>query len=383
MIIESIELAFQTHFNRVPIIVRSPARINIIGEHTACSDGYVMPVAIDIAIYVAVSRRNDEEIHLYAESYGEAFQAKLSDLKQTEKDWVNYILGVADQLQKWGYHIGGFNLYIDGDVPLGTRLSSSAAIACATGYALMELFSLSASKLDLVKIAQMTEQGFAGVENGFIDQFAAVFGKRGNAILLDCKSMFYDYIPLKLNGYQLVLLNTNIKYSLSNSASTLVRAQCEQGLAWVKANISQVTSLSEVNIKMLDKYVKHKDIDVYRKCKFIIEENQRIISAAEQLKNGNLKGLGQAMFQAHDGLREFYQVSCKKLDFLVDSVKSLPYVLGARMMGEGFDGCTLSIVKEEKIDEFIEKITQAYEDEFSKKLDSYVVETDDGVTLIL
>lgn len=383
MIIESIKSAFKEHFNRVPIIVRSPGRINLIGEHTGYNDGYVLPVAIDIATYVAVSRRNDKEIHLYAESYGETFQVKLADLKRTEKDWVNYILGIADQLQRWGYQIGGFNLYIDGDVPLDAELSSSAAVECATAYALIELFSLSVPKLDIAKIAQMAEQSFAGGNYGIMDQFASVFGKRGNAILLDCKSLWYDHVPLKLNGYQLVLLNTNVKNSASTTICNKVKEQCEQGLEWIKTNVGQVTSLRDVNIKMLDKYIKRKDIDVYLKCKFVIEENQRVLLAAEQLKNGNLKGLGQIMFQTNDGLRGLYQVNCKELDFLIDTVKNLPYVLGARMIGEGFTGCTLNIVKEEKIDELIEELTKVFEDKFSIRLDAYVVEIENGTTLIL
>ncbi|TCC91706.1 galactokinase [Pedobacter frigiditerrae] len=380
MIIESIKSAFKKHFNRVPIIVRSPGKINLIGEYT---DGYVLPAAIDIVTYVAVSRRSDDDIHLYSESYSEAFQGKLSDLNKTEKDWINYILGIADQLQKWGYHIGGFNLYIDGDVPFDDELSSSAAVECATAYALIELFSLSVPKLDVAKIAQMAEKGFKGGNGSIIDQFTSVFGKKGNAILLDCKNLCHEHIPLKLDGYQLVLLNANLEDSTSTIRLDRAKEQCEQGLLWIKSNVTQVVSLQDTSLKMLDKYVKGKDVEIYKKCKFIVEENQRVLLAAEHLKNANLKGFGQVMFQTHDGLSELYQVSCNELDFLVNTVKKIPYVLGARMMGEGFDGCILNIVKEERIDDFIEELTQVFEDEFSKKLDAYVVEIENGTALIL
>ncbi|MES2652481.1 MAG: galactokinase [Bacteroidota bacterium] len=383
MITESIKLTFIKHFNHEPIIVKSPGRINIIGEHTDYNDGYVLPAAINKAIYVAVSKRRDEEIHLYSESYAETVQTSLQQLRKSEKDWANYILGVADQLQKWGYNIGGFNLYIDGDVPLGAGLSSSAAVECATAYALIELFSLSVPKLDIAKIAQKAEQTFAGVNGGIMDQFASVFGKKDHAILLDCKIMKHQYIPLKLKGYKLVLLNTNVKHALTDSAYNRRRQQCEQGVAWVRANVEGITSLRDVSVKMLDKYVKIKDVDVYQKCKFVIEENERVLMAVAQLKSGDLKGLGQAMFQTHDGLSRAYRVSCEELDFLVESVKNLPYVLGARMMGGGFGGCTLNIVEEGKVDEFIEKLEQAYEQEFLMELDAYVVETDDGTKLIL
>jgi galactokinase len=382
MIIESIKSAFKKHFKHVPIIVRSPGKINLAGGYSNDNDGYVLPVAIDIVTYVAVSRRNDNEIHLYAESYAEAFETKLSNLNITEKGWVNYILGVADQLQKWGYHIGGFNLYIDGDVPLDDELSSAAAVQCSTVYALIELFSLSVPMLDIAKIAQMAGQDFEIVNKSIIDQFASVFGKKGNAILLDSKSLDYDYVPLKLDGYQLVLLKANLDSKISNNKLVKIKEQCEQGLLWVKSNAEQVKSLRDTSLKMLDKYVKRKDIEVYNKCKFIIEENQRVLLAAEHLRSANLRGFGQVMYQTHEGLSECYQISCTELDFLVTTVKKISYVLGARMMEEGFEGCTLNIVKEENIDDFIEELTQVFEDKFAKKLDAYVVEIENGTTLI-
>lgn len=383
MITETIKAAFISHFNHEPIIVKSPGRINIIGEHTDYNNGYVLPAAINKAIYVAVSKRRDEEIHLYAESYSHTFKTTICTLKKSDKDWVNYILGVADQLQKWGYNIGGFNLYIDGDVPLGAGLSSSAALECATVYALIELFSLSVQKIDIAKIAQKAEHTFAGVNCGIMDQFASVFGKKDHAILLDCKSMKHQYIPLKLKGYTLVLLNTNVKHALTNSAYNRRRQQCEQGVAWVQAAVDGIYSLRDVTVKMLDKYVKIKDVDVYQKCKFVIEENERVLNAAVQLKSGDVDGLGKAMFETHDGLSRAYRVSCEELDFLVESAKNLSYVLGARMMGGGFGGCTLNIVAEGRVDEFIEKLELAYKKEFLIELAAHVVETDDGTRLIL
>lgn len=383
MLVESIKSAFIAHFNHEPIIVKSPGRINIIGEHTDYNDGYVLPVAINKAMYVAVSKRSDQEIHLYAESYKESVHTSICQLKQTEKDWANYILGVAYQLQHWGYNIGGFNLYVDGNIPLGAGLSSSAALACATTYALAELFYLSVPKIDIAKIAQMAEQTFAGVNCGIMDQFVSVFGKKHNAILLDCERLDHTEIPLKLNGYQLVLFNTNIKHNLADSAYNKRRQQCEQGVEWVKSKVDQVHTLRDVTVKMLDKYVKPKSTDVYRKCKFIIEENRRVLEAVEQLKSNNLKALGQAMFDTHYGLSKIYEVSCKELDFLVDAVKNLPYVLGARMMGGGFGGCTLNIVEEANVNELIKVLEQAYERAFAKKLSAYLVETDDGTALIL
>ncbi|MEJ5995673.1 galactokinase [Pedobacter sp. Du54] len=380
---DSVKRAFVKHFKHAPIIVKSPGRINIIGEHTDYNSGYMLPAAIDKAIYVAVSRRSDHEIHLFSESYAEMVKSSIFALTKSDKNWANYILGVADQLQKWDYKIGGFNLYITGDVPLGAGLSPSAAGACATTYALVELFSLSVPKLDIARIAQKAEQTFAGVNFGVMDQFASVFGKKGNAILLDCKSLKCQYIPLKLEGYKLVLLNTNVKHSLANSAYNRRRQQCEQGVAWIKANVSKVNTLRDVNVKMLDKYVKTKDVDVYQKCRFVVEENERVLAAITHIENGNLRGLGQAMFETHDGLSRAFRVSCEELDFLVELVKNLPYVLGARMMGGGFGSCTLNLVEAGKVNEFIENLQKAYAAEFLIKLDAYCVEIGDGTTLVL
>jgi len=372
---------FKKLFNAEPILVRSPGRINIIGEHTDYNGGFVMPAAIDKAIYVAISKREDDEIHLFSESYQQFDISSVKDLKKSENSWANYILGVADQLKERGYKLGGFNFYIDGDVPLGAGLSSSAAVECATGFALDQLFSLSVPKMDIALIAQKAEQTFAGVNCGIMDQFASVFGKKDHAIMLDCRSMEYSYIPLKLDGYKLLLLNTNVKHALADSAYNKRRAQCEQGVAWVKEHYPNANTLRDVDLNMLEAYVKPMDIDVYNKCRFVVEEIARLLSAAKQLKNGDLKALGKLMIETHEGLSKEYEVSCKELDFLVDAVKPLDEVLGARMMGGGFGGCTINIVKEEKIADLIEELASKYLLEFGLKLDAYTVQTDNGTSL--
>ncbi|WP_316828449.1 galactokinase [Pedobacter miscanthi] len=372
---------FKKLFNAEPLLVRSPGRINIIGEHTDYNGGFVMPAAIDKAIYVAIAKRADDEIHLFSESYQQFDFSSVKNLKKSENSWANYILGVADQLKERGYKLGGFNFYIDGDVPLGAGLSSSAAVECATGFALDQLFSLSVPQMDIALIAQKAEQTFAGVNCGIMDQFASVFGKKDQAIMLDCRSMEYNYIPLKLDGYKLLLLNTNVKHALADSAYNKRRAQCEQGVAWVKAYHPEVNTLRDVDLNMLETYVKPKDAEVYNKCRFVVEEISRLLSAAAQLKDGNLEALGKLMFETHEGLSKDYEVSCKELDFLVEAVKPLDFVLGGRMMGGGFGGCTINIVKEEKIADLVEELSSKYLLEFGLKLDSYTVQTDNGTSI--
>lgn len=378
---QDLKNTFKKLFNAEPILVRSPGRINIIGEHTDYNGGFVMPAAIDKAIYVAISKREDDEIHLFSESYQQFDISSIKSLKKSENSWANYILGVADQLKERGHRLGGFNFYIDGDVPLGAGLSSSAAVECATGFALDQLFSLSVPKMDIALIAQKAEQTFAGVNCGIMDQFASVFGKKDQAIMLDCRSMKHIYIPLKLDGYKLLLLNTNVKHALADSAYNKRRSQCEQGVAWVKEHYPNVNTLRDVDLAMLETHVKPKDLEVYTKCSFVVKEIGRLLTAAEQLENGNLQGLGKLMFETHEGLSKDYEVSCKELDFLVDAVKPLDYVLGARMMGGGFGGCTINIVKEEKIADLIEELSSKYSLHFGLKLGSYTVQTDNGTSL--
>lgn len=235
--------------------------------------------------------------------------------------------------------------------------------------------------MDIALIAQKAEQTFAGVNCGIMDQFASVFGKKDQAIMLDCRSMKHIYIPLKLDGYKLLLLNTNVKHALADSAYNTRRAQCEQGVAWVREHYPNVNTLRDVDLSMLETHVKPKDEEVFTKCSFVVKEIGRLLTAAEQLENGNLQGLGNLMFETHQGLSKDYEVSCKELDFLVEAVKPLDYVLGARMMGGGFGGCTINIVKEEKIVDLIEELSSKYLLQFGLKLDSYTVQTDNGTSL--
>ncbi len=377
----SLEKKYKELFNQVPMLVRSPGRINIIGEHTDYNEGFVLPAAIDKAIYVAVGQRTDNEIHLYSVDFKEAYKVAISDLQPTET-WATYILGVADQLIKRGYKIGGFNLVIDGDVPLGAGLSSSAAVECATVFALNELFELGIDKMEMVKIAQKAEHEYAGVMCGIMDQFASMFGKKDHVIKLDCRSLEYEYMPLKLDGYKLVLFNSNVKHSLASTEYNTRRQQCEQGVAWVKEHHPHVNSLRDVSIQMLQQYVLPKDELVFTRCKFVVEEIQRLLTACEDLQKGDIVSLGKKMFATHEGLSKEYEVSCEELDYLVNAVKHNPAVLGARVMGGGFGGCTINIIREDAVEEIVEKLAISYKAAMGLHLSSYSVQTDDGTSIV-
>lgn len=380
--IKGIKEKFSELYGEEPIIIRSPGRVNIIGEHTDYNEGFVLPAAIDKAIYIAINKRTDEEIHLYAQDYKQAYTSSLSTVAPTEEGWPNYILGVVDQLQKRGYQLGGFNLVIDGDVPLGAGLSSSAAVECATAYALNHIYSLGAEKLELVKAAQLAEHTFAGVLCGIMDQFASMFGKKDHVIKLDCRSLHYEYVPLDLKGYRILLLNTNVKHSLASSEYNTRREQCEQGVAWIKKHYPHVNSLREATMQMLNEHVAGRDQVIYKRCKYVVEEIERLLTGCEDLKAGNLKALGEKMFRTHEGLSKEYEVSCKELDFLVQEVKGEASVLGARMMGGGFGGCTINLVKEEHIDALVEKISKDYKAAMDLELSAYVAQIEDGTGLV-
>jgi galactokinase len=365
-----------------PLIVRSPGRINIIGEHTDYNEGFVLPAAIDKAIYVAISPRNDNEIHLYAGDYEETHVVTVDSVAPSEKHWPNYILGVVDQLQKRGYTIKGFDLAIDGDVPLGAGLSSSAAVECATAFALNELFSLQLPKLEMVLAAQKAEHTFAGVMCGIMDQFASMFGEKDHVIKLDCRSLDYEYVPLDLKGYKIVLLNTNVKHSLSSSEYNTRRQQCEQGVEWIKQHKPAVNSLRDATMQMLDEYVLPKDKLIYTRCKYVVEEIQRLLDGCNDLQRGDLQALGKKMFRTHEGLSKEYEVSCTELDILVDAVKNEPAVVGARMMGGGFGGCTINIVQEDAIEGLVEKLAETYRRQAQLDLSAYIVQVENGTEML-
>lgn len=356
-----IENRFAEIFNNpAKFIIRSPGRINVIGEHTDYHQGFVLPAAIDKNVYVAIRKNNSEKIRLYSESFSQHIEMSLQDINPSVQSWANYILGVVDEMQKLGHQLEGFDLYITGDVPLGAGLSSSAAVECATGFAINELFSLNISRIDLAKIGQQAEHHFAGVMCGIMDQFASLMSLPQSLLKLDCRSLDYEHIPLELGEYTFLLLNTNISHALDDSEYNNRRAQSEQGVEWIQELYPHVQSLRDTTPQMLKEIVLPKDKEIYTKCQYVVEENRRLLDSCEALKQKDLITLGLKMYGSHQGLSEQYKVSCDELDFLVGEAKMYPDVLGARMMGGGFGGCTINLIKEEFIPQFIDEVSQRY-----------------------
>lgn len=363
------------------MIVRSPGRVNLIGEHTDYNNGFVLPAAINKAIYMAVSRRSDNEIHLVSLDLDRKFTGSIDRLELSSLHWPDYILGVVQQVQALGLSVGGFNCVFGGDIPLGAGMSSSAALECATAFALNQLFGLGLDPMTMVKLSQKAENLFVGVQCGIMDQFASMFGRKDHVIRLDCQSLEYAYVPFKMDGIRIVLLDTNVKHSLASSEYNTRRLQCEAGVKLVQAHHPEVKSLRDVSIEMLAKYVAPVDSLVNQRCEYVVEEIARLLAATQDLEQGDIHAFGQKMFATHDGLSKKYAVSCPEADFLVDQVRNDPAVIGARMMGGGFGGCTINLVKEDAIDELIERLTPLYRNTMKKELKVYIGQIENGTSL--
>lgn len=381
-IAQNLAKQFRDLFDTEPLLVRSPGRINLIGEHTDYNHGLVLPAAINKNIYVAIQKREDEEIHLFSGHFGEIYQTSLQSVKPSGKLWPDYILGVVDEIQKSGHQLKGFNAIFDGDIPQGAGLSSSAALECATAYGLNELFGLGYDRLAMAKLSQAAENKFVGVKCGLMDQFASVFGKKQHLIKLDCDSLDYEYIPFLAKDITIVLFDTQVKHSLASSAYNERREQCEAGVAMIRKHISTVSSLRDTTEEMLLQYVKPLDGLVYRRCTYVVSEIKRLQDACEDLKKNDFEQFGKRMFETHAGLKDLYEVSCPELDVLVDFVKNKPEVLGARMMGGGFGGCTINLVKTAAVEDLILKTAAHYKIAMGKELQTYVAQIEDGTGIV-
>ena len=369
---------FQQLFAQEALIIRSPGRINLIGEHTDYNMGFVLPAAINKAIYLGIHSREDRLISLYSLDYHENYETDLDSIKSSGKLWPDYLLGVVEQIQKSHNLDHGFNIVFGGDIPPGAGLSSSAALECATAYALNTIFDLNFEKIALVRLAQSAENEFVGVKCGIMDQFASMFGKKDHLLRLDCRSLEYDYVPFHAGNLKIVLFDTRVKHSLASSAYNERREQCEAGVKLIQAVYPEVMSLRDATEEMLLDFVKPVSEIIYSRCTFIVAEIQRLLDACNDLGNKDMQSFGQRMFETHAGLKDLYQVSCEELDLLVELVKNNSDVIGARMMGGGFGGCTINLVKTEAVNALIKKVGDAYREQTGTEMLAYVVEIEDG-----
>lgn len=379
----SVYTKFLELFDTQPILVRSPGRINLIGEHTDYNEGYVMPAAIDRDIVVAIDFSMDAHSTLYSVKHNEFFSFHTTDPAKVKSPlWANYLLGVVRKFMDQGHQVKAFNCVIDGDVPTGAGLSSSAALECSFAFALNHLQKFRISKQELITIAQWSEHNYAGVKCGIMDQFASMMGLAGKAFVLDCRSLAYRYFPVDLKETSIVLCDSMVKHSLASSEYNTRRAECERGVSIIRQHYPDVKTLRDATLTMIETHKQEFPDKVYNRCAYVIQENKRVLDAAKDLENGNLQAFGQKMYETHHGLSELYEVSCEELDFLVEESKRHPGVIGARMMGGGFGGCTINFVLNKDLHEFISNMSTAYEQKFGVKMTTYVVTIRDGTGLI-
>ena len=379
---QQIQLLFQQVFNNeADLCVQSPGRINIIGEHTDYNNGFVLPAAIDKKVIVGIRKRDDDLIVMYAEAFEEKKEVKIPKMKPLG-DWADYILGVVAQLIKKNYVIGGFEILLKGDIPIGAGLSSSAAVECATIFALNELFDFGLEKMKMVQMAQMAEHEYAGVKCGIMDQFASMFGKKDHLIKLDCRSLEYEYIPFQNQDFVLVLFNSNVKHALVDSEYNIRRNQCNEGVEMIRKYHPQINSLRDADTEMVEKYIRPQDELIYRRCHYVVSENIRLLQLCEALNHNNLDKCGKLMHETHLGLSEDYEVSCPELDLLVKIAMEQPGVIGARLVGGGFGGCTINLVRKENLESVIYEVENGYKLSSGKEATTYIVNVEDGTKLI-
>jgi galactokinase len=370
-------------FDTQPILVRSPGRINLIGEHTDYNEGFVMPAAIDRDIIAAVDFSIDSHSTLYSIKHNEFFSFHTSDPARVKSPlWANYLLGVVRRFVENGYSVKPFNCVIGGDVPTGAGLSSSAALECSIAFALNELHGFKVSKQELIFIAQWAEHNYAGVKCGIMDQFSSMMGKEGKAFVLDCRSLEYHYFPVDLSQCAIVLCDSMVKHSLASTEYNTRRTECEEAIKIIQRTHPEVKSLRDVKFQMIDHHREDFPPKVYNRCRYILEENQRVIDASHDLEKGDLNAFGQRMYLSHDGLSRLYEVSCPELDFLVEEAKKIPGIIGARMVGGGFGGCTINFVSKPHVKDFLSSMIKAYKEKYKVVMNTYIVGIKDGTGLI-
>jgi galactokinase len=382
-LVKNIKHSFIKRFNKQPLLVASPGRINLIGEHTDYNNGFVFPASIDKYIVSALSKNKEKVSFIYSYNMDESIELDLKNIKKEEKKtWKNYALGVIKEIQLKGFELQNFNLVFGGNVPEGAGLSSSAALENSIVFGLNELFQLKLSKDEMIQISVKAEQNFAGVQCGIMDQFSSMKGKVGNALFLDCKNLSYKNIPIKMNEHELVLINSNVKHSLFDSSYNKRKEECNIGLSILQNNFANIKSLRDVNLLQL-KYMKNEIPPIiYNRCLYIIEENERVHKAKNAIENNNWSKFGQLLFASHQGLQQLYEVSCEEIDFLVAYAKNSNNVVGSRMIGGGFGGCTLNLIKKGEVENFTKSLAKKYKEKYNTQIDIYAVNISNGTHLI-
>lgn len=377
-----IQEKFKTLFGEEGKLFASAGRINLIGEHTDYNGGYVFPGAIDAGIVAEIKLNGSDKVHAFSLDYDEYVEFGLNEEDLPQQAWARYIFGVCRETLKRGGKVEGFDTVFAGDVPLGAGLSSSAALESTFAFAINYLFQNGIDKFDLAKIGQSTEHNYCGVKCGIMDQFASVFGKKGSLIRLNCKTLEYKYFPFDPKGYKLVLIDSCVKHELASSAYNKRRQSCENTAAAIRKNHPEVEFLSDAKRVWLDEVRDQIPSEDFMRAEYVIGEVQRVLDVCDALERNDYETVGEMMYQTHFGLSKLYEVSCEELDFLNKLARKCD-VTGSRVMGGGFGGCTINLVKEELYDTFIATAKEQFAAKFGHEPKIYNVVISDGARILV
>ena len=377
MIKKELQNIFMQRFGSEGVVYTSPGRINVIGELTDYNGGFVFPGAIDKGIFACISLNGTDKVRAYSIDYDEYTEFGMNEEDKPAQHWACYIFGVCREIQKRGYAVKGFDTVFFGNVPLGAGMSSSAALESTFAFALNDLLGLGIGKFELARIGQSTEHNYCGVKCGIMDQFASLFGKAGNLMRLNCATMEFEYFPFNPMGYKLVLLDTVVKHELASSAYNRRRESCENACAHIAAKHPEVKYLSDATMVMLNEVDTEIPAEDYMRAEYVIGEKQRVLDVCDALEKGDYETVGERMYGTHYGMSKLYEVSCEELDYLNDIAKECG-VTGSRVMGGGFGGCTINLVKEDLYDAFIATAKEKFAAKFGHEPKVYDVVISDG-----
>jgi galactokinase len=369
---------FGNLFGGRPRVFRAPGRVNLIGEHTDYNDGFVMPAAIAFSTYVAVAPRPDQKVAIHSLQFPGQFLFDGNNLPQQRSfTWCDYTLGVARELMARGMKLSGANVLVHGEVPIGAGLSSSAALEVASAFALLSQAASSMPRPEIAKLCRRAENNFVGARVGIMDQFVSCMGKAGHAILLDCRTLQYEAVPIP-GDIQLVICNTMVKHDLATGTYNTRRAECEEGVRVLAKSNPAIHALRDVSIDLLQEHARDLPPVVFKRCSHVIHENQRTLDAAGAFSSGDLARVGELMAASHCSLRDLYEVSCRELDIMVEAAQGFPGFIGGRMTGGGFGGCTINLVREQNAESFATQIADRYQAATGIAPQVYICSAEDG-----
>ena len=366
---------FTERFGSRPAIFGAPGRVNLIGEHTDYNDGFVLPFAIDKRTFVGCVLRDDFMINAHSRTLNESVSIRIGDTDRS-KGWGLYLHGIAERLKSRGTAITGANLLVDSEIPFGAGLSSSAALEISVGLALATVGGSSVDLVDLAFAGQEVEHEYLGLRSGIMDQFTSALATADNALLIDCRTLAFENIPINFEDHAFVVCDSKVEHELADSAYNERRSQCEEGVYLIKKSFPSVRSLRDVSEQHLAEVDLPDPID--RRCRHVVSENKRTLESAEALRQGKLEQLGTLMFESHESLRDEYEVSCDELDVLVEAARGFDGVVGARMTGGGFGGCTINVVKSARLGDFESHISKRYREAFDKETEIFQVRPSGG-----